>query len=118
MNNNFNNLVYACLGITEENFNKIIRNLPDIIKNNDDLDFSGFECDPYYDDIEYKIVYYLLNTYITIKDAFVDEFCIDKKTIYIYDVESKKDLAKIKSLLGDWTIENEEELIKDLEEND
>lgn len=120
MNKNFSNLVFSCLHITEEKFNKIIQNLPDVIRNNDNLDFSEFGYDDYYsNDIEQGIPYYLLNVYITgDSDAFVDDFNSDRKTVYIVDVSSKKELAKIKSLLGDWTIVNEKELIEEIEEND
>jgi len=110
MNKNFNNFVESQLHVNEEDFNIIINNLPSIIRNNEDLDFSEYDSE-----FGLYIEKYLLNQYILHEFGLaVDDIDVSTKSIWIFSYArlSLEDLNKIVVLLEDWNIENYTELLE------
>ena len=110
MNKNFNNFVESQLHVNEEDFNNIIANLPSVIRNNNDLDFSEYESE-----FGAYIEKYLINQYILNEFGLaVDDIDPSTKAVWIftYTKPSIEDLNMVAKLLEDWTIENYGELLE------
>ena len=96
--------------LDEEEFNEIISNLPPIEKFPEDF---YVELD---DDFESQLINEcILSDY---RSAVTEAIDIDSKRIWIYDIESLKDLEKIKALFEKygWTLETYEKEKQALEE--
>lgn len=93
--------------ILEGDFNNLLDSLPSTIKNSN-LDFSSY----YYDD---DLVIYLFSRCANID---VDDYDINNKSVRIYNVCDTEDLNRIIKILEDWTIENLDEIINEINSDD
>ena len=99
--------------ISEEDFNEIVKEFPDI--NISDLDFSDLWRETIYgEDVVRAFISSILNQ--NTKYAYLESVYLDEKKVEIYDLASQEELNDIKDKLSGWTISNEEELIEELRE--
>ncbi len=97
--------------ISEEEFNEIIASLPEI------NDFDPQTFDLCLEDFQEKgNVAYLLIAYILddFDYVYVEDVNFEDKCFALQDVDSLEDLEAIKKLFNNWTIENYDELVKEL----
>ena len=100
--------------INEEDFNNIIKSLPD---NGEGIEVG--DTDLYINDLNDvdEVCKQLLNLYLGDFDgAYIGDVNYSKETILLLDVESLKDLETIRELFSNWTIENYDELVEDIKE--
>lgn len=110
MNKNFNNFVESQLHINETDFDFIILNLPRIIRNNKDLDFSEYDSEDNIHIERYLIDRYILNPH----GLAAEDIDCSTKTVWIfsYNQLTLDELNKVKEELENWSIANYEEIFE------
>lgn len=101
--------------ISEEEFNEIMASLPEI------NDFDSQMFDLYLEDFQDKssvanlLIAYILDDF---NYVYVEDVNFEDKCFVLQDVDSLEDLEAIKKLFNHWTIENYDELVKELAEKE
>ena len=100
--------------ISEEKFNEIINSLPEI--NIENINFSYLNPD--FND-EDEIACIIIDSVLECFNyVYVENVNFSNKTFSLDDVESLEDLEEIKNIFSNWTIDNYDELLKELEEEE
>ena len=96
--------------ISEEMFNEIMDSLPEY-----DYDFTGISSDDLID-CDYlcdSLINQFLGEYPSVYAQYTD---YNTKSLDLEEIDSLEVLEKLKSLLGEWTISNYDEIKQELEE--
>ena len=112
MNKTYDEFIKSCGVISENDFNELIKSLPDV-----DINFNNIIWnDPY--DITVVITDIVSEILLRWNFCWVDDFNIENKSIELSDVDSIKDLKEIEELFyPNWKISNYEELMENCKEN-
>jgi len=100
--------------INEEDFNNIIKSLPD---NGEGIEVG--DTDLYISDLNDvdEVCKQLLNLYLQeFACAYIEDVNYSKGTILLFDVTSLEDLKAIRELFSNWTIENYDEIVENIKE--
>lgn len=100
--------------ISEEEFNEVIKSLPEFEINYDEVNFN--ECLQDKTDLAFDLINYIISS--KWKSVYVDDCNFENRTINLYDVESSKNLKEIKEFFSNWTIDKYEEYLKELEDSE
>lgn len=100
--------------ISEEEFNEVIKSLPEFEINCDEVNFN--ECLQDKTDLAFDLINYIISS--KWKSVYVDDCNFENRTINLYNVESSKDLKEIKEFFSNWTIDGYEEYLKELEDSE
>lgn len=95
--------------INEEDFNNIIKTLPDEGEKIEIKNLTLYTSD--LNDID-EVCLQLLSLYLNGFSVFIDHVNYRNRTIRLSVVKSLEDLEAIKELFSNWTIENYDELVK------
>ena len=98
--------------INEEDFNNIIKSLPDNGKGIEAGDIDLYMSD--LDNVD-EVCKQFLNLYLQeFACACIGDVNYSKRTILLFDVTSLEDLEAIRELFSNWTIENYDEIAENL----